>query len=205
LGEYITIKTDKKFCPDFVGISHTTKQIVNCDNNNNEILSDLELQNESESDLEIESTSNYNIKYPRLFKKNFKWNPIWLKFYPWLRAIPLTNSSKLYCEWCKKAKFNNIFTEVESVKKPLSIEKLRIIQNMHNMYWLVENNIVTFNIQDLCSLVEMQIQNKEEYIISTSACTISSVFLNTTILEEKCKYGSYSNDHAGHDFIEAIA
>ncbi|CAG8818889.1 41397_t:CDS:2, partial [Gigaspora margarita] len=99
-----------------------------------------ELQNESESDLdnEIESTSN---------------------------SEPLTNSSKLYCEWCEKAKFNNIFTKGtewfkeqyliwhlsskdhqkaqeielhtqltihESVKKPLSIEKLRIIQNMHN-------------------------------------------------------------------------
>ncbi|RIB02463.1 hypothetical protein C2G38_2291253 [Gigaspora rosea] len=76
---------------------------------------------------------------------------------------------------------------------------------MRNMYWLVENNIATFNIQDLCSLVEMQIQNKEEYIISTSAYTIRSVFLNTTVLEERCKYGSYSNNHAEHDFIEAIA
>ncbi|RIB23959.1 hypothetical protein C2G38_2242329 [Gigaspora rosea] len=133
------------------------------------MLSDLELQNESEFDLdnEIESTSNYNIKYPRLSKKNLKWNSIWLKFYSWLRAEPLTNPSKLYCEWCEKAKFNNIFTE--------------------------ENNIATFNIQDLCSLVEMQIQNKEEYIISTSACTIRLVFLNTTVLEEKCKYGPYSN------------
>ncbi|RIB07143.1 hypothetical protein C2G38_2215309 [Gigaspora rosea] len=68
-----------------------------------------------------------------------------------------------------------------------------------------KNNIATFNIQDLLCLVEMQIQNKEEYIISTSACTIRSVFLNTTVLEERCKYGSYSNNHAGHDFIEAIA
>ncbi|CAG8819906.1 17652_t:CDS:1, partial [Gigaspora margarita] len=88
-------------------------QIVNSDDNNNEILSDLELQNKSKSDLdnENESTSNCNIKFPRLSKKNLKWNPIWLKFYPWLRAEPLTNPSKLYCEWCEKAKFNNIFTE----------------------------------------------------------------------------------------------
>ncbi|CAG8841131.1 16557_t:CDS:1, partial [Gigaspora margarita] len=56
-------------------------------------------------------------------------------------------------------------TICESVKKPLLTEKLRVIQNILNMYWLVENNIATFNIQDLCSLVEMQIQNKEEYII----------------------------------------
>ncbi|CAG8484392.1 25816_t:CDS:2 [Gigaspora rosea] len=132
-------------------------------------------------------------------------------------AEPITNPSKLYCEWCEKAKFNNIFTKAqeielhtqltihESVKKPLLIEKLRIIQNMCNMYWLVENNIATFNIQDLCSLVKMQIPNREEYIIFTSACTIKSVFLNTTVLEERCKYGSYSNNHAEHDFIEAIA
>ncbi|CAG8854412.1 6490_t:CDS:2, partial [Gigaspora margarita] len=126
-------------------------------------------------------------------------------------------------------KFNNIFTEgtewfkeqyliqhlnSKNHQKAQEIElhtqltihekNLRIIQNMRNMYWLVENNIATFNIKDLCSLVEMQIQNKEEYIISTSACTIRSVFLNTTVLDERCKYGSYSNNYAGRDFIEAI-
>ncbi|CAG8507467.1 13951_t:CDS:2, partial [Cetraspora pellucida] len=92
------------------------------------------------------------------------------------------NPSKLYCKWCKKAKFSNIFTkgtdwfkeqylichlkskdhqkaqEIEthiqltiykSIRKPLSTEKLKVIQNMHNMYWLVENNIATLNIQGL--------------------------------------------------------
>ncbi|CAG8801687.1 14635_t:CDS:2 [Cetraspora pellucida] len=93
----------------------------------------------------------------------------------------------------------------ESIRKPLSTEKLKVIQNMHNMYWLVENNIATLNIQGLCNLVKMQIQNQEDYITSTNICTIRPVSLINIVLEERCKYGSYSNNHAGHDFIEAIA
>ncbi|CAG8850292.1 23471_t:CDS:2, partial [Gigaspora margarita] len=70
-------------------------------------------------------------------------NPIWLKFYPWLRAKPLTNPSKLYCEWCtewfkeqyliqhlnskdyqkvQKIELHTQLTIHESVKKPLSTE-----------------------------------------------------------------------------------
>ncbi|CAG8759234.1 13657_t:CDS:2, partial [Cetraspora pellucida] len=51
-----------------------------------------------------------------------------------------------------------------------------------------ENNIATLNIQGLCNLVEMQIQNQEDYITSTNICTIRPVSLINIVSEERCKY-----------------
>ncbi|CAG8748276.1 3784_t:CDS:1, partial [Cetraspora pellucida] len=172
---YIPIETNP-----FTLAAQVTKSTVKT-NNNNELLSSSESPNESETNSNDEiQIRSANIKHPRLNKKNLKWNPDWLKFYPWIRAEPSINPSKLYCKWCEKAKFSNIFTEGtdwfkeqylirhlkskdhqkaqeiethtqltihESIRKPLSTEKLKVIQNMRNMYWLVENNIATLNIQ----------------------------------------------------------
>ncbi|CAG8634973.1 7684_t:CDS:2, partial [Racocetra fulgida] len=84
------------------------KQAVADNKNYSELVSDLGSQNESKIDSNNEIKS---IKHPRLTKKNLKWNPNWLQFYLWLRAESPINPSILFCKWCEKAKFNNIFTE----------------------------------------------------------------------------------------------
>ncbi|CAG8458076.1 8780_t:CDS:2 [Scutellospora calospora] len=193
----------------FTLATQVTKQVVANNENYNELVSDLESQNESETDsnneIKPEPLTNPLILYCKWYEKA-KFNNIFTEGTSWFKEQYLIRhlNSKDH-QKAQEIETHIQLTINESIRKPLSVEKLKVIQNMRNMYWLVENNIATLNLQDLCNLVETQIQNKEDYIISTSACTIRPVSLTNIIPEKRYKYGSYSNNHAGHDFIEAIA
>ncbi|CAG8593889.1 16835_t:CDS:2, partial [Cetraspora pellucida] len=84
----------------------------------------------------------------------------------------------------------------------LRTNKSPVIRSLINTYWLAKNIVATSKITELTSLIEFH----TEYD-TTELC--SSYILNHPLLESleiksRADYGSYSNNHAARDFIDAI-
>lgn len=68
---------------------------------------------------------------------------------------------------------------------------------MINMYWLVQHNIATNTITDLCNLINQQIQNAEELHIPSNVNILKTPLALQAIELSRNDYGSYNNNHAG--------
>ncbi|CAG8776430.1 12701_t:CDS:2, partial [Cetraspora pellucida] len=103
------------------------------------------------------------------------------------------------------ARSKNQINILSSIHQCTEFEQLQTMRKMMNIYFLVKHNIATLNFEDLCHLVELQIQNTENSIIPGGANLLSLPELITTVQSTRSEYGSYINDHAGRQFIAAIA
>ncbi|CAG8767751.1 19841_t:CDS:2, partial [Gigaspora margarita] len=83
-------------------------------------------------------------------------------------------------------------------------DQLQIMRKM-NIYFLVKHNIATLNFENLCNLIELQIQNFEKNIIPGSASILNLPEPTTITKSTHVEYGSYINNHAGRQFITTIA
>ncbi|CAG8554105.1 10259_t:CDS:2 [Cetraspora pellucida] len=116
----------------------------------------------------------------------------------------------MFCKWCEAAKYTNIFVAVvqlnivTSFTKQFEIDKLHIIRNMINMYWLIQYNIATYSITDLCSLIDQQLQNAQEFHISSNINVLKNLLALQAIKLTRSDYGSYTNNHTRRDFIKVI-
>jgi len=86
--------------------------------------------------------------------------------------------------------------------KQLGIDKLNIISLMRNVYFCSKKYQAINIFSDLSKLVNLQIKNNKEYIISdkTSILKKPEFEKNST----KSSYGSYMNSNAGNEFLESI-
>ncbi|CAG8848079.1 7777_t:CDS:2, partial [Gigaspora margarita] len=72
------------------------------------------------------------------------------------------------------------------------------------MYWLVQHDIATNTITDLCNLINQPIQNAEELHIPSNVNILKNPSSLQAIELSRNDYGSYNNNHARKDFIDAI-
>ncbi|CAG8839034.1 12769_t:CDS:1, partial [Racocetra persica] len=66
---------------------------------------------------------------------------------------------------CSKNQVNII----SSIHQYAESNQLQTMRKMMNIYFLVKHNIAILNFEDLCLLIELQIQNSNENIISGGA------------------------------------
>ncbi|CAG8812804.1 6645_t:CDS:2, partial [Racocetra persica] len=92
-------------------------------------------------------------------------------------------------------------------KSHFAKENLKWNPNWKTTYPWVDlvHNIATLNFEDLCLLIELQIQNSNENIILGGANLLNSPKPTTTMKSTHSEYGSYINDHTARQFISAIA
>ncbi|CAG8457899.1 11277_t:CDS:2, partial [Cetraspora pellucida] len=163
------------------------------------------------------SSSNSNtdnktpqLKSPHLLRENLKFNSTWLITYPWLRIEKKENKKLMFCQWCKEAKYTNIFVigcdnfKEQSLKRHLNNKDHQKTLQTQLKEQLNIHNIATNTITDLCSLIDQQIQNSQELHISSNINILKSPFALKDIELTRSDYGSYTNNHAGRDFINAI-
>ncbi|CAG8645167.1 14057_t:CDS:2, partial [Dentiscutata heterogama] len=126
------------------------------------------------------------LKSPYLLRENLKFNSTWLITYLWLRCDNFKEQSL-------KRHLNN--KDHQKTLQTQSKEQLNI---------LIQHNIATNTITDLCSLIDQQIQNSQELHISSNINILKSPFALKDIELTRSNYSSYTNNHAERDFINAI-
>jgi hypothetical protein len=97
---------------------------------------------------------------------------------------------------------------VTSMLHYIESDQLQTIKKMMNIYFLVKHNLAALIFEDLCHLVDLQIHNTKDNILpgGTSLLSLPKLNFNTTSIQSsRSEYGSYINDHAGRQFIVAIA
>lgn len=190
------------------------------------ITSSLTLNNNSENPQpKLSHLLRENLKFNQTWLITYPWlrfdEDKKLMFCNWCEAAKYTNIFVSGCDNFKeqslkrhldtkdhqktlKARSETQLSIVASFTKQLGIDKLRVIRNMINMYWLIQHNIATHTITDLCNLIDQQIQNAQELHISSNINILkfSSALQDTSLMRNT--YGSYNNNHAGRDFIDAI-
>ncbi|CAG8604088.1 4932_t:CDS:2, partial [Scutellospora calospora] len=94
---------------------------------------------------------------------------------------------------------------ISSIHQYTESNQLQIMRKMMNIYFLVKHNIATLNFENLCLLIELQIQNSNKNIILDGANFLNSPKPITTIQSICSEYRSYINDYTARQFILAIA
>jgi len=93
---------------------------------------------------------------------------------------------------------------ISNFAKQLGIDKLNIISLMRNVYFCSKNNQAINTFPELCKLIEIQVKNNKEYIISSKMSVLKPPNYGENN-NTKAQYASYSNCNAGNEFLESIS
>ncbi|CAG8632596.1 19648_t:CDS:2, partial [Racocetra persica] len=118
------------------------------------------------------------------------------------------NSKYMVCTWYTDAKCNNIFvTNTEYFKEQYLQWHMERIDHKKVVYThnKDQHNLAAHIYEDLCYLVELQIQNTNNNILPSSTSLLNLSVLTTTTQSSRSEYSSYINDYADKQFITAIA